>query len=173
MKIRADPYLIRSWEPGDEATLASNINNPNITRTLAARQPRMYTEEHAKAWIDLCALEADPVNFAIADGDQVMGSIGLTLQRGARRRSAEVGFWIAEDHWGRGIATRVLQAFSEYAFTQFDLLRLHAYVFVGNASSIRVLEKAGYTYEGTLVASITKDDRIIDELVYALVRHET
>jgi ribosomal-protein-alanine N-acetyltransferase len=172
MKIAAGPYLIRSWGPGDEASLAANINNHNITRTLAARQPRTYTEEHAKAWIDLCALEADPVNFAIATGVDVIGSIGLTLQRGARRRSAEVGFWIAEEHWGQGIATQVLQAFSEYAFQQFDLLRLHAYVFDGNAASIRVLQKAGYTYEGTLAASITKNDRIIDELVYALVRRK-
>jgi ribosomal-protein-alanine N-acetyltransferase len=170
MNIEAGPYLIRSWAPGDEAALASNINNPNITSTLAARQPRTYTEEHAKAWIDLCALEADPVNFAIASGPDVIGSIGLTLQRGARRRSAEVGFWIAEDHWGQGIATQVLQAFSEYAFSQFDLIRLHAYVFDGNAASVRALEKVGYTFEGTLVASITKDDRTIDELIYALVR---
>jgi [ribosomal protein S5]-alanine N-acetyltransferase len=170
VKIAAGAYIIRSWESGDEAALVASINNPNITRTLAARQPRTYTEEHAKAWIDLCALEADPVNFAIASGPDVIGSIGLTLQRGARRRSAEVGFWIAEDHWGQGIATQVLQAFSEYAFEQFDLLRLHAYVFDGNAASVRVLEKAGYVYEGTLTASITKDDAVIDELVYALVR---
>jgi ribosomal-protein-alanine N-acetyltransferase len=172
MNILAGPYLIRSWHSGDEASLAANINNPRITRTLAARQPRTYTEEHAKAWIDLCAMEADPVNFAIVAGADVIGSIGLTLQRGARRRSAEVGFWVTEDHWGRGIATRVLQAFSEYAFDQFNLLRLHAYVFDGNAASIRVLEKAGYTYEGTLAASIIKGDHIIDELVYAQVRRE-
>ncbi len=170
MKIEAGPFLIRSWELGDETALASNVNNPNITRTLAARQPRTYTEAHAKAWIELCALEADPVNFAIACGSDVIGSIGLTLQRGARRQSAEVGFWIAEDYWGKGIATKALQAFSEYAFAQFGLLRLHAYVFDGNDASIRVLQKAGYTYEGTLSASITKDDRIIDELVYSLVR---
>lgn len=170
MKIDAGEYLIRSWERGDEAALARNINNPNITGTLAARQPRSYSEEHARAWIDLCALEADPVNFAVTLGPDVIGSIGLTLQRGARRRSAEVGFWIAEDHWGRGIATQVLQTFSDYAFGQFDLLRLHAYVFAGNAASVRVLEKAGYVYEGTLAASITKDDRVIDEHIYALVR---
>jgi [ribosomal protein S5]-alanine N-acetyltransferase len=170
MNINAGPYVIRSWQRGDEAALTASINNPHITSTLAARQPRTYTEEHARAWIDLCALEADPVNFAIADDTGVIGSIGLTLQRGARRRSAEVGFWVAEDHWGMGIATQVLQAFSDYAFAQFDLLRLHAYVFDGNAASIRVLEKAGYVYEGTLTASITKDDRVIDELVYALVR---
>lgn len=170
MNIPAGSYLIRSWQPGDESALAANISNPNITRTLAARQPRTYTEEHAKAWIDLCALEADPVNFAITHGPDVIGSVGLTLQRGARRQSAEVGFWIAEERWGQGIATQVLQAFSEYAFTQFGLLRLHSYVFDGNTASIRVLEKAGYIYEGTLAASITKDDAIIDELVYALVR---
>jgi ribosomal-protein-alanine N-acetyltransferase len=117
-------------------------------------------------------MEADPVNFAIVDSDEAIGSIGLTLQRGIRRRAAEVGFWIAEERWGEGIATTVVTAFAEFAFAQFDLLRLAAYVFEGNTASTRVLEKAGFTYEGTLRSSIVKDDHVVDELVYALVRPE-
>ena len=172
MKIQAGKYLIRSWEPEDWRGLMRGVNNPNVTGTLAVQFPRSYSEEHAKAWIDLCALEADPVNFAIVDGEEAIGGIGLTLQRGTRRRAAEIGFWLAEERWGEGIATAAVGAFTEFAFAQFDLLRLAAYVFDGNKASVRVLEKAGFTYEGTLQFSIVKDERVVDERVYALVRPE-
>jgi RimJ/RimL family protein N-acetyltransferase len=171
MHISAGIYLIRSWQAGDEPALARNLGNPNITRNLATRLPRSYSIEHAKAWIDLCALEADPVNFAIVDAyDSVIGGIGLTLQRGTRRRSAEIGFWIDEDRWGEGVATEAVSALSDFAFNRFELIRLFAYVFAGNDASVRVLEKAGYAYEGRMRKSIVKDDRVVDELVYALVR---
>ena len=170
MEFPAGKYTIRSWQTGDEGALARNLSNLNVTRNLAIRVPSSYSVDHAKAWVDLCALEADPVNFAVADGGEVIGGIGLTLQRGSRRRSAEIGFWIAEDRWGQGVATAAVQATSDFAFRQFDLLRLYAYVFDGNQASVRVLEKAGYAYEGRLASSIVKDERVIDELVYALVR---
>ena len=172
MNISAGKYLIRSWEPADADALVKHVNNPNVTGTLAVRFPRAYSPEHAKAWIDLCAMEADPVNFAIVDGQDAIGGIGLTLQRGTRRRAAEIGFWLAEERWGEGIATEVVTAFAGFAFAQFDLLRLAAYVFDGNGASARVLEKAGFTYEGALRSSIVKDDKVVDELVYALVRED-
>ncbi|MDA1189689.1 MAG: GNAT family N-acetyltransferase [Chloroflexi bacterium] len=170
MKIPAGRYLIRSFEDQDAAAMAEHVSNPNVTRTLAARFPSPYTEEHAKAWISLCHLEAEPVNFAITENGDLVGGIGLTVQRGARRRAAEVGFWVAEAHWGKGIATEALQAFTDYAFSRFDLIRLFAYVFEGNTRSTRVLEKVGFTYEGTLESSIVKNDEVYGELVFALVR---
>jgi len=170
LNIPAGQYLIRSWVPEDAGALVRHVSNPNVTETLAVRFPRAYSEAHAKAWIDLCALEADPVNFAIVEGDEAIGGIGLTLQRGTRRRTAELGFWLAEERWGEGIATTVVRAFADFAFAQFDLLRLAAYVFGGNGASARVLQKAGFVYEGTLHSSIVKDERVVDELVYALVR---
>ena len=170
MKILAGRYVIRSFEDRDAAAMAEHVSNPNVTRTLAARFPSPYTERHAKAWIDLCHLEAEPVNFAITDNDDLVGGIGLTVQRGARRRAAEVGFWVAEAQWGKGIATEALRAFTDYAFSRFDLIRLFAYVFEGNVASARVLEKVGFTYEGTLESSIVKNDEVYGELVFALVR---
>ena len=170
MKISAGKYVIRSFEDHDAAPLAKYVSNPNVTRTLVARYPAPYTEEHAKSWIDLCHLEAEPVNFAITDNDDLVGGIGLTVQRGARRRAAEVGFWVAEAQWGKGIATEALRAFTDYAFSRFDLIRLFAYVFEGNVASASVLEKVGFTYEGTLESSIVKNDEVYGELVFALVR---
>ena len=170
MEIAAGDYLVRSWRPEDAESLSTHLDNSNVTSQLLARHPRPYTLERARAWIDLCALEADPVNFAIAAGREAIGGISLYLQRGARARSAEVGFWVAEPFWGRGVASAAVGAFVEYAFFRFDLMRVYANVFSGNAASVRVLEKTGFVYEGTMAKSVWKDGRSIDELVYAVVR---
>jgi RimJ/RimL family protein N-acetyltransferase len=175
MEIPAGDWLIRSWREEDAPALSSYFSNPNVLGNLAVRNRYPYTEDHAKAWIDLCGMEAEPVNFAIAgsaiaDIQGVVGGIGLTLQRGTRRQAAELGYWVGEPLWDRGIATAAVKAFVDYAFSQFDLLRIYAGVFDGNGASVRVLEKAGFAYEGTLRKSIVKDGRVVDELLYALVR---
>jgi RimJ/RimL family protein N-acetyltransferase len=115
-------------------------------------------------------MEAEPVNFAIANNEKAIGGVGLTLQRGARRQTAEIGYWLGEPFWGQGIATETVRAFTDFAFSRFDLRRLQAYVFDWNAASIRVLEKANYAYEGRLGKSAVKDGLVIDELLYAQVR---
>ena len=150
LDIPAGNYLIRAWRPEDAESLSTHLDNPNVTGQLLARHPRPYTVERARAWIDLCAIEADPVNFAITDKQDAIGGVSLYLQRGARGRSAEIGFWVAEPFWGKGVASVAVGAFVDYAFTQFDLARLYANVFSGNGASVRVLEKIGLVYEGTM-----------------------
>ena len=86
------------------------------------------------------------------------------------RRTAEVGYWLGEPFWGQGIATHALQAFTEYAFATFDLVRLQAFVKEWNPASARVLEKCGFTLEGRLRKNVTKDGKTVDQLLYALVR---
>ena len=85
---------------------------------------------------------------------------------------AKIGYWLAEPFWGRGIATDAVRAVVDYAFAGFDLMRIEAYVFEWNPASCRVLEKAGFTLEGRLRKTVTKDGKTIDELLYGLVREE-
>ena len=103
-----------------------------------------------------------------------MGSANRALPSGLTpasvRRSAGIGFWLGESHWGRGITTAALRALTQHAFGSFDLCRLQAYVFERNAASARVLEKAGYVWEARLRKAATKDGRTFDLLVYAMVR---
>ena len=103
---------------------------------------------------------------------EAVGGIGFTPQHDVERRSAEIGYWLAEEFWGRGIATEALIAVTEYAFANFDLCRLYAHVFDWNGASARVLEKAGYEFEGRLKKSVTKNGQIIDQLMYAKIREE-
>lgn len=170
MEIVAGAQMLRPWQSEDAESLSEHLGNPSVTNQLLARHPSPYTVERAQAWIDLCALEAEPVNFAISDNGHAIGGMSLYRQRGARRRSAEVGFWLGEPFWGRGIATAALGAFVTYSFKQFDLSRIYANVLAGNTASIRVLEKTGFRYEGTMSKSAEKQGQLIDELLYALIR---
>ena len=94
----------------------------------------------------------------------------MRLQEDAHRRAAEIGFWLGEPFWGRGIATSALREFTEYAFAQFDLLRLQGCVFEWNPASARVLEKAGYVCEGRLLQGVVKEGQVVDAFLYAINR---
>lgn len=131
--------------------------------------PFPYTVEDARAWIGFASGQCPETNFAIADVEEAIGGIGLRLGEDVFHRTAEIGYWLGEPHWGKGIATRAVQALTDYAFQSFDLARIQATVYEWNPASARVLEKAGYVCEGRLRKSITKDGKTIDQFLYARV----
>jgi RimJ/RimL family protein N-acetyltransferase len=161
---------LRRWRRGDEASLIQHANNRKVWINLRDVFPHPYTRADADAWIQRSESESPQTSFAIEVGGSAVGGIGLTLQSDIFRRSAEVGFWLGEEYWGRGIMTEALKAVSEYAFANFDLCRIFAGVFETNPASMRVLEKAGYILEGRLMKAVTKEHRTLDQLMYAMTR---
>ena len=170
MRMDVGEWQIRSYRSEDAEALARYANNRNVSRNLRDAFPYPYTLPHAETWIDLVAQQATETDFAIASEAELIGGIGLQTQRDVHRRSGEIGYWLGEPFWGRGIATAVLRAFTEYAFEQFDLVRVYGYVYEWNPASARVLEKVGYQCEGRLKKSVTKDGQVIDQFVYAMTR---
>jgi [ribosomal protein S5]-alanine N-acetyltransferase len=170
MQLDIGGWQIRSWRAGDEAALVKYANNRKIWLNLRDAFPYPYTRNDARAWIRFAAAENPEMNFVIASDEEAIGGIGFQLQKDVHRRSAVIGYWLGEPHWGKGIATRAVQALTEYLFANFDLARISAEVFEWNPASARVLEKAGYTCEGRFRKSVTKDGRTIDQLVYAIIR---
>ena len=163
-------YHIRSFRPDDAPALAKYTNNRKIWLNLRDAFPHPYKLEHAASWIRMAGRQYPEVSFAIAAADEVIGGIGLGLQTDVNYRSSEIGYWIGEPFWGRGIATAALCGLTDYAFAHYNLIRLFAYVFEWNPASVRVLEKAGYAYEGRLRKSATKDGQTVDQLLYARVQ---
>ena len=168
MELKLARCTLRPWRVGDEASLVRNANNRRVWRNLS-RLPHPYTRQDAEAWITRASAHVPVVDFAIVVDGAAVGGIGIELGRDVFLRSAEVGYWLGEPYWGRGIATEALRAVTEYAFGTFDLCRLQAGVFEWNPASMRVLERSGFTREGLLKASILKDGHIIDQVLYALV----
>ena len=170
MQIRFGEWQLRSFQPEDAPALAKYGNNRAIWRNLWDRHPYPYGIEDAEEWIQFAMGQEPETVFAIASADEAIGCIGMLPQDDVARISAEVGYWLGEPFWNHGIATGALRALTEYAFSELGLIRLYATVMEWNPGSTRVLEKAGYQYEGLLRKSVIKDGQIIDQWLYAMVR---
>lgn len=170
MELKLSKSVLRAWKPGDEASLVLHANSRIVWRNLRDAFPHPYTFADAKRWIETANPVTPITNFAIEVDGAAVGAIGLVLREDVFRRSAEIGYWLGEEFWGRGIVTEAVRAVTEYAFATFDLCRVYAGVFEWNPASMRVLEKAGYEFECRMKKSVTKDGETIDELIYAVVR---
>jgi RimJ/RimL family protein N-acetyltransferase len=169
MQLPGSLCTLRPWRPADADALVKYANNPNIARNLRDRFPHPYTLRDAKAFIHSCAAAQPPVSFAIVVHDEAVGGIGISPGSDVERFSAEIGYWLGEPFWGRGITVEAVQLMSAYAFTTCGLLRLFALPFAENRQSTRVLEKAGYTREGIMRGSAVKAGAVRDQALYALV----
>src|SRR5262245_29376431 len=170
MEIKLNKSLLREWKPGDEKSLVKHANNRRIWRNLRDSFPHPYTLADARHWIEIANPTGPITNFAIVVDGAAVGGIGLVLKDDVFRRTAEIGYWLGEEFWGRGIVTEAVCAVTDYAFATFDLCRVYAGVFEWNTPSMRVLEKAGYEFECRMTKGVTKDGQTIDELIYAVVR---
>jgi ribosomal-protein-alanine N-acetyltransferase len=173
MRLELTKCIVRSFEWSDAASIAKHANNRAIWINLRDLFPHPYTLRDADKW--LAQLERQgtrATEFAISVGGEAVGGIGFRIQKDMERHAAEIGYWLGQDYWGRGIATEALTAVTEYAFAEHQSLgRLFAYVFEWNTGSMRVLEKCGYQPEGWLRQSIIKDGKTIDQAIYAKLRN--
>jgi len=169
MQLTGVRCTLRPWRIGDARSLAKYADNANIARNLRDRFPQPYTVRDAKAFIRSCATTRPHVSFAIVVGGEAVGGAGFSPGGDVERFSAEIGYWLGEPFWSRGIATEAVRLLSDYAFETCRVLRLFAVPFADNGPSIRVLEKAGYTREAILRSSAVKAGIVRDQALYALV----
>jgi [ribosomal protein S5]-alanine N-acetyltransferase len=158
---------VRDWTTNDHEALVRHANNRNVSMHLRDRFPHPYTETHAREFLAHTAQQTPRTVWAIEVDGEAAGAIGIVRSTDVERVSAEVGYWLGERFWGRGIMTDVLGAVTVAAFGEWDdLRRLFALPFAHNLGSIRVLEKAGYVLEGRMPQSAIKDGVICDQLMY-------
>jgi RimJ/RimL family protein N-acetyltransferase len=170
MKLVLEKCIVRSYLPSDAESLARYANNRKIWLNLRDGFPHPYTLDDAKNFIEM-ALHKDPETFfAICNQSEAIGGIGYSLHTDVERISAEIGYWLGEPFWGRGIVTEALQALTQYAIKAHGLYRVYAVPYETNPASFRVLEKAGYQLEGRMRKSVIKDGKVIDQLLYAYVK---
>lgn len=172
MRLDCGVCVIRPYEEHDRSGIAREANNRKVWANLRDVFPHPYTEADAEAWI-AHATSADPMrDFAVEVDGEYAGGIGLKLQTDVDRISAELGYWLGERFWGRGIATAAISGFVPWAFDAFPLERIYATPFEWNAASARALEKSGFNKEGVMRRAALKDGRIIDLPLYARLRGE-
>lgn len=172
VRIALDGLVLRAWTSQDEASLVRHANNRRIWRNVRDRFPHPYTERDAQLWIKIAHRDTTMLNLAMEVDGQAVGGLGVIFKDDVYRHTAEIGYWLGEDYWNRGLTSRAVAALSDYVFEHYDIRRLYAGIFEHNAASARVLEKAGYTFEARLRQNVVKDGRLLDELVYARLASE-
>ena len=166
---------IRKWKIDDAAELAATLNNKNIQDNLRDGLPYPYTEDDAKYYINEM-LKADKNSifaFAITADDKVVGSIGVFRKDNIHSLTAEMGYYIAESFWGKGLGTCAIKQTCQYVFNNTDILRIFAEPFSYNIASCRILEKSGFKCEGLLRSNAVKNNQILDMKIYSLLKSDT
>ena len=163
---------IRPWRQSDAKDLANALSNPNILCNLRDGLPYPYTEADALSYIN-AMLSADPKDtfaYAVCVDGKAVGSIGAFRQQNIHSRTAELGYYLAEEYWGRGIMTEAVKMLCGKIFAETDILRIYAEPFAHNTGSRKVLEKAGFALEGILKSNAFKNGKELDMAMYALTR---
>ncbi len=163
---------IRKWKLSDAKDLASALSNTKIQDNLRDGLPYPYTEQDGVDYISAMLSADENETFAITIDGKAIGSIGVFRQGNIHRQTAELGYYIAEEYWGKGIMTEAVKQICKYVFEKSDIIRIYAEPFAYNAASCRVLEKAGFQYEGTLRNNAIKNGKVINMKMYSLLKTE-
>ncbi|HEX4850580.1 MAG TPA: GNAT family N-acetyltransferase [Puia sp.] len=163
---------LRPWDRTDIPSLVLYANNRNVWNTLRNYFPHPYTQKDAIVWVRLQQDISPVTNFSIQLDGECVGGAGISLQSDIHVKNAEIGYWLGEPFWGRGVMTEAVRLLTKYAFEHFDLLRIYAEVFSNNPGSIKVLSKNGYQREAITLKSIFKNEQVIDGELWAIYRHD-
>ena len=158
---------LRKWSEADLNSLVKYANNKNIAKWLTNAFPHPYTHEDGKAYLSMIENDNPTKVFAIEVNGEAVGSIGIFPQTDIHEKNAEMGYWLAEEYWGKGIMTQAIREIVEYGFSTFEIVRIFARPFSTNLKSQRVLEKAGFELEARLKRALFKNGKFMDELTYA------
>jgi ribosomal-protein-alanine N-acetyltransferase len=169
MKAVIGDYLVRDARPEDASSIAYYADNPRVVANLRDIFPHPYRLKDAQRFMKSVTEQEPRTVFAIATQSEAIGIVGLTIGQDVHRFTAELGYWLGEPFWGRGIMTDAIRAVVEHGFSELGLARIYAEPYAGNLGSARVLEKAGFTLEGRLRANVFKNGRVRDQFVYAVV----
>ncbi len=164
--------VLRPWRAEDAVDLAGCLNNRKILDNLRDGLPFPYTVQDARNFIAFCASVDGSKAFAIAVEHRAVGSIGVYRQGNIHSRTAEMGYYLAEPYWGRGLATSAVRQACRRVFGTTDIVRIFAEPFARNAASCRVLEKCGFTLEGMLRQNAFKNGELLDMKLYSLLKGE-
>ncbi len=163
---------LRRWTVEDAESLAKIISNKKLQDNLRDGIPFPYTVQDGRDFISEI-LSSDKNNtfaFAITVDGKLAGSIGAFRRENIHFRTAELGYYLAEEYWGRGVMTAAVCQICRYIFSHSNIIRIYAEPFAYNIGSCRVLEKAGFQYEGTLRCNAVKNGKVLDMKMYSVLR---
>jgi [ribosomal protein S5]-alanine N-acetyltransferase len=173
MQIESEDIVLKPWILHNARDLAAIANNKHISDNLRDGFPYPYSYNDAVNWLTGTVMINEPPRFfAIYFESNLAGSIGLVLKEDIYRKNGEIGYFIDEKLWGRGIITKAIKAITSYGFRNFDLERIYAEPFADNTGSRRALEKAGFKCEAVFRRNVIKNGIIKDSCIYSVLKEE-
>ncbi|NQT77448.1 MAG: GNAT family N-acetyltransferase [Bacteroidetes bacterium] len=160
-------FRLRPWDFDDINSLVKHANNTKIAENLTNQFPNPYEFENGESFIQMTLKDSPTRIFAIEINGEASGAIGLHSQTDIHIKNMELGYWLAEIYWGKGIMTKAVKQIVDYGFKTFEIDRIFARPFGTNISSRKVLEKTGFKLEAKFERTIFKNGKYLDELVYA------
>jgi len=157
---------LREWKRSDADALAAIANNKKIWDNVRDILPYPYTKRDAKEWLELVKKQKTVTTFCIEVDGKLAGSIGVTLKDDVYKKTAEIGYFIAEEYWGKGAATEAIKQMVSYVQKEFDIVRIYAEVFEFNRASMKALEKNGFYLESIRKKAAFKNNMIVDDYVW-------
>lgn len=170
--INRERFILRPWNPTDAPALVKHANNPRVAANLRDGFPYPYTPGAAKRWLEMVGNNREDVILAIEIHGEAAGGIGLHGMKDVYRYNGEIGYWLSEAYWGKGIMTEAVGVLVNYAFEQTHWLRLFACIYENNPSSMRVLKKNGFKPEAIHRKAIMKEGKFMDEHLFALLKDQ-
>ena len=167
MKLTLERCTVRPWRLDDAESIARHANNRKIWLAVRDLFPHPYTIQDAHELLQRAMNEQPEMKFCVEIEGAAGGAIGVHPGQDVHRNTATVGYWLGEQFWGRGIMTEAVTAVTDFCFANFPLRRISAEVFSSNPASARVLEKAGFSFEGRLKNHVLKDGKLLDSVLYA------
>ena len=158
--------VLREWKRSDAAALARIANNKKVWDNVRDRLPYPYTKKDAKEWLALVKKQNTTTTFCVEVDGETAGSVGFTLKEDVYRKNAEIGYFIGEEYWGKGVATEAVKQLVNYIRKNFDLVRIYAEVFEYNKASMKVLEKNGFYLECIRKKAAIKNNVVLDDYVW-------
>ena len=167
-------FKLRKWQYTDSKSIAQVANNPNIAKNLRNTFPHPYSIEDAEWYVNDCISKEgkNQITRAIEVDGKAVGSIGIFIKNDVYQKSGELGYWLAEDYWRKGITSKAVEIICKEAFATFDIIRIFAEPYEYNAGSRGVLEKAGFKYEGTMRNGVYKNGNVFSYCMYSILREE-
>ncbi len=161
-------FILRPWNNNDLDALVEYGNNFNIAKYMRNMFPHPYTKEAGTRFIEMVSKNEPQKVFAIEIEGKASGGIGVFPQEDIMCKNAELGYWLAEPFWGKGIITKAINQMVEYGFKTFDITRIYAIPFGTNIASQKALEKSGFVLEARFEKTIFKNGEFLDELIYGI-----
>jgi RimJ/RimL family protein N-acetyltransferase len=158
--------VLRPWQKEDAQALAAIANNRQVWDNVRDYFPTPYTVLDAEQWLESIRTIHPVQNFAILYQGRIAGNIGIVPKDDVYRMNVEIGYFVGEEFWGKGIATEATRLLVEYIEQEFNVVRIYAEVFETNKASMRVLQKNGFYLEGIRRKAVIKNGVIMDDYVW-------